>query len=94
MRRGLAVARKRRRLLLCIHEPNYQCGNFIRICIEREMSSVDPLNAGIGTGPAGRSSASDKCQQVRIDHVGIRGHHAVRETRVNLERIIPDQLRL
>ena len=30
--------------------------------------------------------ASDECEDVRIDHVGIRGHHAVREARVPITR--------
>ena len=41
-----------------------------------------------------RGLASDECQEVRIDHVGIRGHHAVREAGVVLERAMLEQLRL
>src|SRR5580704_15632307 len=39
-------------------------------------------------------SASDECQDVRIDHVGIRGHHAVWETGVEFERPMLEQLSL
>src|SRR5580698_5235463 len=38
--------------------------------------------------------ASDECEDVRIDHIGIRGHHAVWEARINLERAIFEQLGL
>jgi len=41
-----------------------------------------------------RSLGSDECQEIRIDHVGIRGHHAVREAGVDLERAMLEQLRL
>jgi hypothetical protein len=34
-----------------------------------------------------RGSASDECQKVRIDHVGMGGHHAVGEARVNLQLV-------
>src|SRR5580698_3494513 len=33
-------------------------------------------------------SASDECEDVRIDYVGIGGHHAVWEAPVNLERAV------
>src|ERR1700722_10243300 len=36
----------------------------------------------------------DECEQIRIDHVGIRGHHAVRESRVNLQRALLEQFGL
>jgi Na+/H+ antiporter NhaD/arsenite permease-like protein len=39
-------------------------------------------------------SASDECQKVRIDHVGMGGHHAVGEARVNLQRAMLQQLSL
>ena len=48
----------------------------------------------ISFAPSGRGSASDECQEVRIDHVGIRGHHAVWETGVDLERPMFEQLSL
>jgi hypothetical protein len=38
--------------------------------------------------------ASDESEDVRIDHVGIRGHHAVGEARVNFERTMLEQLGL
>src|ERR1700684_1961931 len=41
-----------------------------------------------------KSLASDECQEIRIYHVVIRGHHAVRETGVDLERAMLEQLRL
>ncbi len=43
-------------------------------------------------GPA--VSAPDECQEIRIDHVGIRGHHAVWEAGVNLERPLLEQFGL
>ena len=36
----------------------------------------------------------DKSQQVRIYHIGMSGHHAVRETRINFERAVLEQLGL
>ena len=41
-----------------------------------------------------RGSASDECQELRIDHVGMRGYHAVWEAGVDLERRMLEQLRL
>src|SRR5580704_7806581 len=38
--------------------------------------------------------ASDECEDVRIDHVGMGGHHAVGEARVNLQRAMLQQLSL
>lgn len=41
-----------------------------------------------------RGLASDECQQVCIDYVGMSGHHAVRESGVDLERAVLEQFRL
>jgi|HubBroStandDraft_1064217.scaffolds.fasta_scaffold61798_3 hypothetical protein len=33
----------------------------------------------------------DECEDVRIDHVGIRGHHSVWQSRINFERAMLEQ---
>jgi hypothetical protein len=38
--------------------------------------------------------ASDECKDVRINNIRVRGHHAVRQARVNLERAMLEQLGL
>ncbi len=51
----------------------------------------------LGCGQASGSldcRAFDEYEDVRIDHLGIRGHHAVREARINLERAMLKQLGL
>jgi hypothetical protein len=63
MRRGLAVARKRRRLLLCIHEPNYQCGNFIGFGIEREIGNLEQL---LDQRDSGGKNGDASCGPARI----------------------------
>lgn len=42
----------------------------------------------------GEGLASDECQEVRIDHVGMGGHQAVREACIDLERAMLEQFRL
>ena len=44
--------------------------------------------------PSKRGSASEECQKVRIDHVGMGGHHAVGEASVNPQRAMLQQLSL
>src|SRR5580700_6346598 len=39
-------------------------------------------------------SASDECEDVRINYVRVRGHHAVRIARVNFERALLEELGL
>jgi hypothetical protein len=53
--------------------------------------------AEAGAGPRNavpQGLASEECQEVRIDDVGISGHHSVREAGVNLERAMLEQLSL
>ena len=63
----------------------------------RALQSVSGPRRGVETGPRNATpldSASDECQEVRIDHVGMRGHHAVREAWVDLQRAMLEQLSL
>jgi hypothetical protein len=58
------------------------------------ISFGPPGRSGAAKCGSRRSLASYECQEVCIDHVGMSGHHAVRESGVNLKRAMFEQLRL
>jgi hypothetical protein len=63
---------------------------------DRQDQDEDRVKGGIrnSTITSKRGSASDECQKVRIDHIGMGGHHPVGEARVNLQRAMLQQLSL
>src|SRR5918997_240497 len=63
----------------------------MRIAFHNVVSQRSDLNAARTSSE--NSSALDEGEQVRIDHVGVRRAHAVRELLVDLEGAVLQQLR-
>ena len=76
-------------MVVCAVSHEYDKGSYAKL-VTKAAHTFFPLRCSQGLA---RLPLYER-QQVRVDHVSMSGHHAVREAGINLERAMLEQLNL